>query len=326
MTTPIVSLSANPSLLIETEGTVFNFNFQLSQAPPGGGVNVTVLGNAPQILSHFDQFNFTVSGGDTPVPDFFSTGFDFNITSQTASINIPIFDDDDTDPEFNGVRNFTFTLQPGPNYIVDSSSNQVAVTLVDDPSLVPPDPPIDPPINPPIDPPINPPIDPRPPLPPLPGILNTPFARIHDLARPGSYLFVAPPEAVTLNPPRYDNQGFAFAAAASPEADPLLRPFIRYVDTALGREGNYLYVAEPEAAFIDVNNPNFVKQGVAFYAYYGGQGSNTLNFHRFITPSGAHFFAADPETNSILGGLPASPGQIAPNGFTYEGVAFAAGG
>jgi VCBS repeat-containing protein len=145
MATPVVSFETSPSVLVESEETVLTFTFQLSEAPPAGGVTVTVNGNAPQILNHFDLdngANIEFTGGDFPMPNNLFTGFDFNITSQTATISMPIFDDDDTDPEFNGVRNFIFTLEPGQGYTVDPSASQDSVTLRDDPAPVVNNPPV----------------------------------------------------------------------------------------------------------------------------------------------------------------------------------------
>jgi VCBS repeat-containing protein len=134
MAIPVVRLEASPSVLVETEETLFTFTFRLSEAPPSGGVKVTVTGNVPQSLNQFDLFDVTVNGGDFPEGDFDFSGFDFNIKSQTATITLPIFDDDDTDPRYNGERIVLYTLQPGRGYAVDSGGSQVSVTFRDEPA------------------------------------------------------------------------------------------------------------------------------------------------------------------------------------------------
>ncbi|NEQ98545.1 MAG: hypothetical protein F6K30_17795 [Cyanothece sp. SIO2G6] len=142
---PVVSFSATPTTLIESEGTVLTFQFILDAAPPAGGVTVTVNGDLVSNLNALDLFAIEVSGGEFPVGDFLFSGFDFTITSQNATISVPIFDDDDTDPDFNGLRNVTYTLQDSPNYTVDANASNVTITFADDPSLVPdPDPDPDP--------------------------------------------------------------------------------------------------------------------------------------------------------------------------------------
>ncbi|MGD1921166.1 MAG: DUF4347 domain-containing protein, partial [Pleurocapsa sp.] len=93
---PIVSFSTTPETLIETEGTLFNFNFELSDAPPEGGLVVSIDGNVPESLSQLDLFAIDVQGGDSLEGDFDFSGFSINITEQNATVSVPVFLDDDT--------------------------------------------------------------------------------------------------------------------------------------------------------------------------------------------------------------------------------------
>lgn len=129
-----VSLTATPATLIESEGTLLTFTFTLSEPPPPEGVTVTVNGNVAQSLNQLDVFDITVEGGQFPEPNFDFTGFSFTITSQSATINAPIFlDNDPEDPV-----TVTYTLATGDGYEVDPNNNQFSVTFVDTPDQTPP--------------------------------------------------------------------------------------------------------------------------------------------------------------------------------------------
>ncbi len=128
-----VSFSAAPSALIETEGTVLTFRFELDQAPPAGGVKVTVKGDVPQSLTRLDLFALNVTGGDRPEGDFDFSGFDFNITSRTATIRVPIFQDSQN----QGLQTVTYTVQPGSGFTVDANARSSTVQFADNPGQIP---------------------------------------------------------------------------------------------------------------------------------------------------------------------------------------------
>jgi RTX calcium-binding nonapeptide repeat (4 copies) len=129
-----VKFSATPTTLIETQGTVLTFQFELDQAPPARGVTVTVKGNAPQSLTQLDLFALSFTGASgPPVGDFDFSGFDFTITARKATIRIPIFQDTDVE----GLKAVTYTLQPGTGYRVDSRARAAIVRFADNPGQVP---------------------------------------------------------------------------------------------------------------------------------------------------------------------------------------------
>ncbi len=126
-----VSLTGSPAVLIEADKTVAKLNFSLSAPPSEDGVMVTIA--APEMLE-FDPKGLAATGGTlvSAAPD--NTSFTFKITSQTASVDIPIADDGvDEDLE-----TATFTLQPGTGYEVSPTASVATFTLVDTAADVPP--------------------------------------------------------------------------------------------------------------------------------------------------------------------------------------------
>jgi Ca2+-binding RTX toxin-like protein len=145
-----VKFSATPSTLIETQGTALVFRFELDQAPPSGGLRLTVRGNVPQSLTQLDLFGLRFTGASAPPEgDFDFSGFDFTVTDRNATITVPIFQDTLNE----GLQTVTYTLQPGSGYTVDATARSAIVNFVDNPSQVP--------------------VTPTPPPPPTPGIQPT---------------------------------------------------------------------------------------------------------------------------------------------------------
>ncbi|MEA5621261.1 Ig-like domain-containing protein, partial [Cronbergia sp. UHCC 0137] len=128
-----VKFTTNTTTLIETEGTVLTFRFELSEPPPTEGLRVYLTGNIPQSLTQLNLFALSFSGGDRPVGDIDFTGFDFNIKSQVATVSVPIFADGI--PE--GEQSVIYSLQPGEGYTVDPSFSAVTVSFYDNASQVP---------------------------------------------------------------------------------------------------------------------------------------------------------------------------------------------
>ncbi|PSF37365.1 hypothetical protein C7H19_10580 [Aphanothece hegewaldii CCALA 016] len=130
MATPVVRFETNPSVIVESEATPLVFTFKLSEAPPSGGITVTVNGNVSQNLTQLDLFDITVTGGEFPQGDFDFSGFTFKITSQTATISIPFFQDGIAESPVT----VTYTLAPGSGYIVSSDAKQDSVIFRDNPA------------------------------------------------------------------------------------------------------------------------------------------------------------------------------------------------
>ena len=151
--------------------------------------------------------------------------------------------------------------------------------------------------------------------------LTDELIRFRNNDRPGTYLFAGLEEAASIrqNFKNFIEEGIAFQVATS-QTDPLLQPFSRFQNTAPGREGTYLFAGAEEAASIRQNFKNFIEEGIAFYAYSAGVGGGTTEFSRFQNNAmpGTYLFAGPEESTAILNN---------PNlNFTYEGIAFAAGG
>lgn len=106
-----VGLTTSPQNIIEDEGSVLTFRFQLDAPPPPGGLRVYVDSNFTQSLNRLDLSSifFTpgaVTGGDVNSVngDFDFTGFAFTITDTVATINIPVFDDEENGDAFDGLK------------------------------------------------------------------------------------------------------------------------------------------------------------------------------------------------------------------------------
>jgi VCBS repeat-containing protein len=89
-----VNLSVSPTTLVESQSTVLTFTFTLDQPPPADGLLVYVDSNVAQSLTQLDLGSAQTTGGGFPIGDFDFTGFAFNMTQQTATISVPIFQDD----------------------------------------------------------------------------------------------------------------------------------------------------------------------------------------------------------------------------------------
>ena len=140
---PEVSVSISETQLIETEGTETTLTFTLSEPPPPGGLTVffnsedeTSIGSP---LSQFDVLNAEFVGGNFPIATPERSGFFFNITEQTATITLAVFDEltagtnlpPDTFQE--GIVELTFALESQPGYTIDPDASEVNLTIADNP-------------------------------------------------------------------------------------------------------------------------------------------------------------------------------------------------
>ena len=147
-----VGVTISESTLIESEGTETTLTFTLSEPPPAEGVTIllnseddTLIGSP---LSQFDVLNAEVVGGDFPIATPNRSGFFFNITEQTATITLAVFDELSVDtglpPEDfqEGIVALTFALQPQSGYTIAPDASEVNLTILDNPDsqiLVTPD-------------------------------------------------------------------------------------------------------------------------------------------------------------------------------------------
>ncbi|NJR69829.1 MAG: hypothetical protein HC771_15095 [Synechococcales cyanobacterium CRU_2_2] len=138
-----MSLTSDITTLVEDEGTEATLTITLSEPPPAGGLVVGIGTGKPFALGDFDIFppppQAAVTGGTLAAGFSDNSGFNFRITSQTATIRLPIFNDPDrpaADP--NATRNddigeeqTTFSILPGTGYNVSATTSSVTLTLKD---------------------------------------------------------------------------------------------------------------------------------------------------------------------------------------------------
>lgn len=122
-----IAFTANPTTLIEDQKTAFTLTFTLDQPPPNAGILVTIDSDSPRALAEFDVFAAQFSGARLTSANADSSGLTLRITQQTATVTLPVFDDDQ--PE--GSDLFTFTLQPSSSYTIDPVANSVTLTILD---------------------------------------------------------------------------------------------------------------------------------------------------------------------------------------------------
>ncbi|MGA1623150.1 MAG: hypothetical protein ACO36E_10540, partial [Synechocystis sp.] len=209
--------------------------------------------------------------------------------------------DFETNPQLNvTVEVDDDTVGTTPDVAADLA---ITVTDVEEGGVTPPPPPPKDPVN------------------TVKDYLTGELIRFRNTDRPGTYLFAGIEESASIreNYTNFVEEGPAFQVATT-KTDPLLQPFYRFQNTAPGREGTYLFAGSEEAASIRQNYKNFIEEGIAFYAYSAGVGGGTTEFSRFQNNAmpGTYLFAGPEESAAIVNN---------PNlGFTYEGVAFSAGG
>ncbi|NJR41111.1 MAG: hypothetical protein HC781_22560, partial [Leptolyngbyaceae cyanobacterium CSU_1_4] len=130
--TPEVSFTATNTTLTESEiGDRVTLNFRLSAPPPADGVIVKVTSDGAGSLGDFDLFRASVAGGVYPAA-VGSNGFFFKLTSQNATLVVPVF----TDEEVEGVESFKFTVQSGFGYTINPSASSTVITIKDTPTSV----------------------------------------------------------------------------------------------------------------------------------------------------------------------------------------------
>lgn len=122
-----VSISANPTVLVEEEGTVLTITLTSDEPIPEGGLVVTVDSETENALAQLDVFatefeNLRLVGVNDD-----TSGFSIRLTEQTGTLSLPIFDDDVAD----AIEGLTFTVQPGEGYTVNESASSISLTLQD---------------------------------------------------------------------------------------------------------------------------------------------------------------------------------------------------
>ncbi|MEA5543719.1 Ig-like domain-containing protein [Limnoraphis robusta CCNP1324] len=136
-----IGITADPSILIEDEGSATTITFNVEGEIPDDGVVITLDNDIPFALGDFNILipPPEVTGGQIIRGNADNSGFDFRILDNTATIILPIFDDDDlppNDPNFNrnndiGVEETTFFLVENDAYSIDANASQITLNLAD---------------------------------------------------------------------------------------------------------------------------------------------------------------------------------------------------
>jgi Ca2+-binding RTX toxin-like protein len=125
-----VSLSTEPEVLIESEGTIATLNLSLSATPPAAGVLVTI--KAPEMIE-FDPKSLTAEGGELVSASPDNTSFTFRIKQKTASVSVAVANDGKAEP----LETAIFSLEAGDGYQVNPEANSGTFKIVDTPDQAP---------------------------------------------------------------------------------------------------------------------------------------------------------------------------------------------
>ncbi|ACB52381.1 hypothetical protein cce_3033 [Crocosphaera subtropica ATCC 51142] len=139
-TSPTVGVTATPTTLLESEQTVFEITFTTEGDIPADGLVVQLQG-PPRAIAEFDV-NATnprlpenetvvegvvVTGGNIVGTDEVAGSVFFRIFEPTATISVPVFQDDVAE----GEETLIFNLQDGELYEIDPDASVINVTIED---------------------------------------------------------------------------------------------------------------------------------------------------------------------------------------------------
>jgi hypothetical protein len=110
-----VGISASPGTLIEEQNTITTLTFNLSEAPPAGGVVVVIDSPLARALAQFDVFASQFDGASVVGANSDSSGLSLRLTKQVATVKLPVFNDDISDSPLP----ISFALQASPNYDIN---------------------------------------------------------------------------------------------------------------------------------------------------------------------------------------------------------------
>ncbi|MEM9091466.1 MAG: TIGR03118 family protein [Cyanobacteria bacterium P01_F01_bin.53] len=129
---PQISLSTEPTVLVESEQTASVHTFTLSAPPPPEGLRVSVTADG---LDEFDLSGIATTGitGDINVAESSPPQLGFTITEDTATITLPVADDGESE----GLETATFTLNPSDAYQIDEIAASGSFQIVDTPADAP---------------------------------------------------------------------------------------------------------------------------------------------------------------------------------------------
>ncbi|MEO0518189.1 MAG: TIGR03118 family protein [Cyanobacteria bacterium P01_A01_bin.116] len=130
---PQLSLSTEPTVLIESAQTASVHTFTLSAPPPPAGLLVSVTAEG---LDDFDLSGLETTGitGNINIAESEPPQLVFTITEDTATITLPVADDGESE----GLETATFTLNPSDAYQIDEMASSGSFQIVDTPEEAPP--------------------------------------------------------------------------------------------------------------------------------------------------------------------------------------------
>ncbi|MEM9212774.1 MAG: calcium-binding protein [Cyanobacteria bacterium P01_F01_bin.150] len=141
---PELSITADPLILIEDEGTTTTITISSNEPLPEGGLTVLIETGKPFALGDFNAFQASFSGGVLIRGLLDNSGLEFRLTNQTATITLPVFDDPDrtadgavTDPsgplrnDDQGEEQTTISIGSGEGYTVSPTAGSITLTFFD---------------------------------------------------------------------------------------------------------------------------------------------------------------------------------------------------
>ncbi|MEM7581397.1 MAG: DUF4114 domain-containing protein, partial [Cyanobacteria bacterium P01_A01_bin.80] len=137
---PTVGVSGTPTTLIESEQTALTLTFTTQGDIPPEGL-VVILEGTPRAIAEFDVNatnprlpesetvvqGVTVNGGNIVGTDETAGSLVFRIFEPTATITVPVFQDDVVE----GTENLTFNLLDGELYNVDQTASSINLSIED---------------------------------------------------------------------------------------------------------------------------------------------------------------------------------------------------
>ncbi|MEM9218706.1 MAG: pre-peptidase C-terminal domain-containing protein [Cyanobacteria bacterium P01_F01_bin.150] len=137
-----VGISIDNTDLVEASDDSVTLTFNLDGDIPDDGVLIYVDSGVRAAVGEFNIFDAEISGGVFPSSNFASSGFYFKAFEDGASITLDVFNealnpDIPAEDAVEGIESFTFAIQPGPGYNIDTDAASVSYTISDTVDSVP---------------------------------------------------------------------------------------------------------------------------------------------------------------------------------------------
>lgn len=144
MKLPRISIKANPTTLIEDEGTITKITLSSNRKISKAGLDVTIDSGEFRSLGDFEinpsQLGKLVKGGEILSGNDELSGFTVRMTNKTTTISLPVFNDNDAapgDPDFNvnsdiGKEVVTYRIIPSKgDYTINNKRSKIKLTFFD---------------------------------------------------------------------------------------------------------------------------------------------------------------------------------------------------